>query len=75
MRAQLTAFPDEPIERADYERAAKHFDTCRSKGVQGSNTDFLLCAIAERHRLPTFTADGDFERYARLPPIRLFAPR
>jgi predicted nucleic acid-binding protein len=75
LRAHLGAFPDEPIAQADYERAARHFNICRSKGIQGSNTDFLLCAVAERNRFPIFTADADFARYAKLLPIRLFAPR
>ena len=72
LRAHLASFPDEPIVRADYERAAQHFNTCRAKGVQGSNTDFLLCAVAERHRMPILTADADFARYARLIPIALY---
>ena len=74
LRDHLSAFPDEPIVRADYERAAEHFNTCRVRGVQGSNTDFLLCAVAERHRMPIFTADVDFKRYARLLPIALYEP-
>jgi predicted nucleic acid-binding protein len=72
LRAHLAAFPDEPIARADYERATQYFNTCRAKGVQGSNTDFLLCAIAERHRMPIFTLDADFTRYARLIPVTLY---
>jgi predicted nucleic acid-binding protein len=52
LRDHLRAFPDESLERDDYERAAEHFNTCRAKGVQGSTTDFLICAVAERHRMP-----------------------
>ena len=72
LRAHLAAFPDEPIAQADYERAAQHVNTCRARGVQGSNTDFLLCAVAERHRTPILTTDADFARYARLIPIALY---
>jgi predicted nucleic acid-binding protein len=39
--------------------------------LQGSNTDFLLGAVAERHRLPILTTDHDFEQYARLLPVVL----
>jgi predicted nucleic acid-binding protein len=28
--------------------------------VQGSNTDFLICAVAERRGLPIFSADAEF---------------
>ena len=41
------------------------------EGVQGSNTDFLICAAAERRGLPIFTTDADFTRFARLLPIEL----
>lgn len=71
LRDHLRAFPDEPVEAVDYERAAEHFNTCRTAGVQGSNTDFLLCAVAERHAMPILTTDVDFTRYASLLPIRL----
>lgn len=71
LRDHLRAFPDEAIERADHERAAEHFNTCRNAGVQGSNTDFLICAVAERHAMPILTTDADFTRYASLLPVTL----
>lgn len=71
LRAHLEPFADEPLETADFERAAEHFNTCRAKGVQGSNIDFLICAAAERRSLPIFTTDADFLRFARLLPIEL----
>jgi predicted nucleic acid-binding protein len=60
LRDHLRAFADEPITPADYERAAECFNMCRTRGLQGSNTDFLLCAVAERHHLPILTTDEDF---------------
>ena len=74
LRAQLEAFPDEPIVTADYERAAEHFNACRARGLQGSNTDFLLCAIAQRHRMAILTTDEDFSRYAKIIPLLLHSP-
>jgi len=72
LRDHLSAFPDEPIATVDYVRAAEHFTACRARGIQGSNTDFLLCAIAERRRMAIFTADADFRRFARVLPIALY---
>jgi predicted nucleic acid-binding protein len=74
LRAQLDAFPDEPIVTADYERAAEHFDACRARGLPGSNTDFLLCAIAQRRRMAILTTDEDFSRYAKVMPLVLHPP-
>ena len=75
LRDHLRAFPDEPIMSADYERAADCFNRCRAKGIQGSNTDCLLCAVAERSRFPILTTDDDFVRFGRVLPLRLHAQR
>ncbi len=56
----LRAFPDLNHSPDDYELAARFYTTCRLAGVQGSNTDFLICAAAVRHRMAIFTNDNDF---------------
>jgi len=71
LRDHLRSFEDEVLTIEDFERAAEHFNACRARGVQGSNTDFLICAAAERRGLPIFTIDADFVRFARLLPIEL----
>jgi len=71
LRDHLRAFEDDALTRDDFERAAEHFNTCRARGLQGSNTDFLICAAAERRGFPIFTTDADFVRFARLLPIEL----
>ena len=75
LRAQLRAFPDLPLHTGDFERAAEIFNLCRQKGVQGSNTDFLLCAVAERYEIAILTLDGDFANFAQHVPIKLYVPR
>ena len=72
-RDHQRAFVDEPLDHEDYERAAEHFNTCRAAGVQGSNTDFLLWAVAERRAFPILTTDADFTRDAALLPVKLHA--
>ena len=71
LRDHLRPFPDEQLEEADYEQAAAHFNKCRAQGVQGSNTDFLICAVAERRKMPILTTDTDFTRFAEILPIAL----
>lgn len=73
LRDHLRAFPDEPLTAADYERAADCFNLCRAQGIQGSNTDFLLCAVAEQSRFPIMTTDDDFLKFGRVLPLRLHA--
>ena len=75
LRDRLRAFPDVDLLSADYERAAEHFTSCRRKGIQGSNTDYLICAIAERLRVAIFTSDGDFTLFSQHIPIRLHRSR
>lgn len=71
LREHLRAFPDVEVTAGDYEEAAAFFNRCRARGVQGSNTDFLICAVAVRGDFAIFTADRDFERFATILPIRL----
>jgi predicted nucleic acid-binding protein len=71
LRKHLRPYRDEPLEMEDFERAAEHFNSCRMRGIQGSNTDFLICAVAERRALPILTTDADFTRYASVLPIVL----
>jgi hypothetical protein len=59
---------------AFFELAAEFFNLARGKGIHGSNTDFLICALAHRHNLPIFTCDQDFDLYATVLPIRLYKP-
>ena len=71
LETRLSAFPDLPVTAQDYVTAARFFNLCRANGIQGSNTDFLICAVAVRHRLAIFTTDRDFTLYAKHLPIAL----
>ena len=64
-RNVLRAFPDLNHSPDDYELAARFYTTCRSAGVQGSNTDFLICAAAVRHDMNIFTNDNDFTLFQK----------
>ncbi len=75
LREQLRAFPDLELETSDYEDAASAFNQCRERGIQGSNTDFLICAAAHRLACSIFTSDGDFHHFARLLKVRLHESR
>ena len=75
LRNHLRSFPDLELSARDYEYAAEFFNLCRSKGVQGSNTDFLICAIAARNKTPIFTKDRDFILFQLHLPITLHRPR
>lgn len=75
LRQYLRAFPDVALEAEDYEEAAAYFNRCRSRGVQGSNTDFLICAAAARRRFTILTTDTDFAHFGKLLPIELHSPR
>jgi len=75
LRDHFRAFPDEILQTEDYERAAEFFNDCRRKGIQGSNTDFLICAAAANRDHAIFTTDRDFQRFRDAIEITLFAPR
>lgn len=75
LRERLRAFGDEALDQNDYEDAALCFKRCRAKGLQGSNTDFLICAVSMRRRLALLTTDKDFAGFAKVLGFELHAPR
>jgi len=75
LKNHIEAFTDLKFESEDYELAAEYFNTARDKGIQGSNTDFLICSISTRRDMPIFTTDNDFIHYQSVLPINLHKPR
>ncbi|MBN1188956.1 MAG: PIN domain-containing protein [Dehalococcoidales bacterium] len=75
LKTYLSAFTDLILQTEDFELAAEYFNRCRRAGIQGSNTDFLICAAASRRNLEIFTADNDFTIYSQHLPVRLYSPR
>ena len=71
LKEKMKGFNDFPIETIDYELAAEYSNVCRRNGIQGSNTDFLICAIAVRNNFEIFTLDDDFNEYKKYLPIKL----
>ncbi|HSZ64287.1 MAG TPA: PIN domain-containing protein [Terriglobales bacterium] len=71
LRDDLRAFPENPLELADYEEAAQMNNRCRSKGIAGSAVDFLICAAAHRRTWAIFSTDQDFQNYASVLTLRL----
>lgn len=62
---KLDAFLDFELDTDDYVTAAKFYNKCRAKGVQGSTTDFLICSVAYNHNFSILTLDKDFLRYKK----------
>jgi predicted nucleic acid-binding protein len=75
LRDRLRAFADLPLDESDYEEAAMCLNRCRAKGLQGSNTDFLMCAVSVRRNIAILTTDQDFEGFARVLDVELHEPR
>ncbi len=75
LKERMKAFPDYPIAMEDYEFAAELYNRFRTYGIQGSNTDFLICAIAHKRDLPIFTTDKDFQLFFKHIKINLYSPR
>src|SRR5262245_12262991 len=72
LRDHLSAFPDLLIKTMDYESAAEFSNLLRSKGIQGSTIDFLICAVAHRYALLIYTLDDDFKHFSKHLPIKLY---
>lgn len=74
LRDRLRAFPNLILDAEDYELAAEYFNICRRNGIQGANTDFLICASANRRNYEIFTTDKDFINFSQYLPIVLIKP-
>ncbi len=72
LRAKLRAFPDIELQTEDYEEASRCFNRCRSRSIQGSNTDFLICAVSRRRRYSIFTTDQNFTTFTNAIELALF---
>ena len=72
IKGYLRPFPDEALFREDYEHAARCYNQCRSRGITGSQVDFLMCAVALDRSWQILTADVDFRSYAKVLSIQLF---
>jgi hypothetical protein len=75
LRDKLREFPDTELRTEDYELAAEFLNKARSRGIQGSTVDFLLCSASHRLGYPVYTADADFGFYAKCLPVRTYSPR
>jgi len=69
---KLRYFENTPIADEDYVQAAMFSNLCRSKGIQGSHIDFLICSASYRLGAEVFTTDNDFVHYSKHIPIKRF---
>lgn len=74
LRRRLRDYPGLEIEDVHYELAAAFYNICRSSGIQGSQVDLLICAVASNLGMPILSTDRDFESYATVLPIDLHVP-
>lgn len=71
LRENLSSFQDITLRAEHFEKAAEFSNRCRSRGIQGSTTDFLICAVAHVEDRIIFTTDSDFENYRKYLPVKL----
>lgn len=71
LKDHLRAFQDLELATEDYELASEYFNKSRQHGIQGSNTDFLICAVSTRHKMPILTTDKDFKNFQSVFPVTL----
>jgi len=72
IRNKMAIFLDYNMHTNDYEFAAECSNECRRNGIQGSHTDFLICAVAIKNGWEIFTEDIDFFEYKKYLPIRIY---
>lgn len=73
LREKISAILDFEVTTDDYERAAEFSNICRSHGIQGSHTDFLIASVAAKNGFDILTLDNDFNLYKQYIPINTIA--
>jgi hypothetical protein len=63
LKQTLSFFEDIILKTDHFIKAAEFSNLCRKNGIQGSTTDFLICAVANLEKLSIFTIDNDFNNY------------
>jgi predicted nucleic acid-binding protein len=71
LKELLSPFEDIQLGSEHYVQAAEFANICRSKGIQGSAIDLLICAVAYLENLVIFTTDNDFDNYKKHLPIKI----
>ncbi|MDC0325505.1 PIN domain nuclease [bacterium] len=71
VKHSLKSFPDVPLTEDVYEIVASFYNRCRSNGVQGPHTDFLICACSAVFYLDILSKDREYEHYSEYLPIRI----
>jgi predicted nucleic acid-binding protein len=71
LQNELDGFTLLPLAVGTYDLAATFFNACRSKGVTPGDVDMTVRAAAVEDRVVILTRDSDFERYAKMIPIRI----
>ena len=74
LKEYLRFFPNLPLDEEDDETAG-YYNRLRQRGLQGTGTDLLICAVAVRRGLKIFTTDTGFAAYAKHIPIKLHRAR
>ena len=72
---KLKPFPDRELTSDIFVMAAQFMNLCRSKGIQGSNNDFIICACSVLWKMPILSKDNDYKHYMNYIPIELFELR
>ena len=71
LKHTLSFFEDIILKTDHFVEAAEFSNLCRKNGIQGSTTDFLICAVANLEKLSIFTVDSDFINYNKYLTIKL----
>jgi hypothetical protein len=71
LKHTLSFFEDIILKTDHFVEAAEFSNLCRKNGIQGSTTDFLICAVANLEKLSIFTVDSDFINYNKYLKIKL----
>ncbi len=71
MHQHFSSLHQFPVTEADWLKGAQWAHRLRLSGITAKTVDFLIAYKAMRHKLTLLHADADFDRLARVVPLRV----
>ena len=72
LKIKLRSFHDLPLSMEIHEFAAEIANKCISRGLQGSHSDFLICAVSKIEKTYIYALDHDFIGFSKVVGLNLY---
>jgi hypothetical protein len=73
LKEHLLPFDQLVLTEDIYVKAAEYYNLCKTRGINGTHIDFLMCAAVIYYDHALWTTDTDFKRFEKHLPVKFFS--